>query len=324
VGVSLSTSSTPDICAVLSTFLMQLPEPILDKTIFFAFWAWCVKPSVKRENEERDGNERKDEEYQRRLKEKYQRMSPRSTYARARRNSLRRLQLIDEKNERLEAEERQIALTALLFRLLPPANYSLLVYLLAFFTQVPLCPENGMQFADIGNMFGHKMLGGPSLTVATKMTTWLLTRWPRISEALAAQEEAEQRRQEGDLFRKVAATKADADGDRASFPGPAADELSRIRDESAFAASVSEYADTVPDSDEGPLDDEPVTLGEGTREARLDTSMLRCGEDEVVLAPSEGLFTGDMSDLGTSADLPEDECPSPIGESFPFPFLLPL
>ena len=129
---------------------------------------------MKRENEQRERNDKDDEEYQRRQKEKYQRMPPQLAWRRARLNSLRQLQLIDRNQEDIEAEDRQIMTAALLFRLLPPANYSLLVYLLAFFTQVPLSPENGIQFDDIGDMYGHKIVGGPNAAVATKMMLWLL------------------------------------------------------------------------------------------------------------------------------------------------------
>lgn len=194
VSTSLANVPTPDICALLATFLTQLPEAIVDKAIFPALWAWCVKPTVERENEERERNEREDEDYQMRMKEKYTRLEAKEAWTRARRDSLKQLQVIERDDETIDSERTQVSITAVLLRLLPPANYSLLVYLLAFFTQVPLCPENGMRFDDIGNMFGHKMLGGPSVSVAIRMAIWLLTRWPVISEALIKQEERERRR----------------------------------------------------------------------------------------------------------------------------------
>ncbi|EDR07799.1 uncharacterized protein LACBIDRAFT_297965 [Laccaria bicolor S238N-H82] len=38
---SLHLESTPDICALLSTYLASLPEPILLPTLFHALWDWC-------------------------------------------------------------------------------------------------------------------------------------------------------------------------------------------------------------------------------------------------------------------------------------------
>jgi hypothetical protein len=151
------------------------------------------QPTVKRENKRRERNQKEDEEYQQKLKEKYWWVSPQAALKRARLENLRKLQLMDRDEALVHAEERQINLTALPFCLLPPGNYSLLVYLLAF-SQIPLCPENGMQFDDIGNMYGHGIFGWPSSTVATKMMVWLLTRWPRIAEVLAFQEEVERKK----------------------------------------------------------------------------------------------------------------------------------
>jgi hypothetical protein len=71
--------------------------------------------------------------------------------------------------------------------MLPVANLSLLVYLLGFFTQLPLCPENGIQPDDITRIFGHPLIGGKSKSDAMKLMLWLLRRWPTISEHLFAQ-----------------------------------------------------------------------------------------------------------------------------------------
>jgi hypothetical protein len=49
--MSLCAESTADICAFLLTYLKELPEPVLAPYLFNAFWNWCVRPSVKREDE---------------------------------------------------------------------------------------------------------------------------------------------------------------------------------------------------------------------------------------------------------------------------------
>ena len=49
--MSLRAESTADICALLLTYLKELPEPVLTPYLFNAFWNWSVRPSVKREDE---------------------------------------------------------------------------------------------------------------------------------------------------------------------------------------------------------------------------------------------------------------------------------
>ena len=59
----------------------------------------------------------------------------------------------------------------------------LIVYLCAFFTQVPLCLENGITFEDIGRIFGPPVFGGP-VPAARCMMVWFLKRWNRVSDGL--------------------------------------------------------------------------------------------------------------------------------------------
>ena len=49
--------------------------------------------------------------------------------------------------------------------LLPTHIFSLIVYLCAFFTQVPLCLESSITFEDIGRIFGPSHFGGPQRVV---------------------------------------------------------------------------------------------------------------------------------------------------------------
>jgi len=48
---------------------------------------------------------------------------------------------------------------------------------------VPLCPENGITFEDIGRIFGPPVFGGP-VPAARRMMIWFLKRWNRVSEGL--------------------------------------------------------------------------------------------------------------------------------------------
>ncbi|KLO11347.1 Rho GTPase activation protein [Schizopora paradoxa] len=95
----------------------------------------------------------------------------------------------------------QLAAARMLFRLLPRPQMSVLAYLCAFFSQVPLCVhENGMGMEDIARLFGAPIFLGASLRnrqqgeseegwmkrkeQAKTMMAWLLRRWNLISEGL--------------------------------------------------------------------------------------------------------------------------------------------
>jgi hypothetical protein len=54
----------PDVCTVLSTYLTKLPGPILDKSLLRSIWMWCVKPSIKVENAQREQDGQEDEQFQ--------------------------------------------------------------------------------------------------------------------------------------------------------------------------------------------------------------------------------------------------------------------
>jgi len=48
---------------------------------------------------------------------------------------------------------------------------------------VPLCPENGITFEDIGRIFGPPIFGGP-VPAARRVMVWFLKRWNRVSDGL--------------------------------------------------------------------------------------------------------------------------------------------
>jgi hypothetical protein len=175
-GMSLRAESTADICALLLTYLKELPEHVLTPYLFNAFWNWCVRPSVKREDERMRKEQDEEEDLRARFFQTGQRPprpSRRVLFEKAR---LRAVQ--DE-----AAETGQITVARDLLRLLPTHSFSLIVYLCAFFTQVPLCPENGITFEDIGRIFGPSVFGGP-VSAARRMMVWFLKRWNRVSDGL--------------------------------------------------------------------------------------------------------------------------------------------
>jgi RhoGAP domain len=184
-GFNLTGESTPDVCCLLSTFLMTLPEPLMDPALFEPFFRWCVRPSCKRDEEKRELEAQHENE---------------ARLAALRRGELvKRKELLPKaspirwtkKEERLneELEKPQIAIAIILFKLHPSANFALLVYLLGFFTELPICPDNGMTLEETTNKFAEKMMGGPKVN-SRKVMMWLLTRWPRISDGLFSESRA--------------------------------------------------------------------------------------------------------------------------------------
>ncbi|KIK79935.1 hypothetical protein PAXRUDRAFT_159955 [Paxillus rubicundulus Ve08.2h10] len=172
---SMRGQTMPDVCALLSTFLSSLPSPLIDPHIYSALWQWSVKPSVKKEDARREQQEAEEEE--RRAKSG----PPRPNFTEPRERD--DLHLATDG----ELEGNQICIAQILLRFVPVGNLSLLIYLLGFFTQLPLCPDNGIHFEDIARIFGYRLLGGSTKPVSQKMMMWLLTRWPQISEMLLAE-----------------------------------------------------------------------------------------------------------------------------------------
>jgi hypothetical protein len=174
--MSLRAESTADICALLLTYLKELPEPVLTPYLFNAFWNWCVRPSVKREDERMRKEQDEEEELRARFFQTGQR-PPRPSH----RVLFEKARLRAAQDE--TAETGQVTVARDLLRLLPTHSFSLIVYLCAFFTQVPLCPENGIAFEDIGRIFGPPVFGGP-VPAARRMMVWFLKRWNRVSDGL--------------------------------------------------------------------------------------------------------------------------------------------
>ncbi|KAI0264224.1 hypothetical protein BC834DRAFT_276361 [Gloeopeniophorella convolvens] len=192
-GMSLRAESTPDTCALLLTYLKDLPEPVLPPSLFNAFWNWCVRPSVKREDERARREQDEEEDARQRFfttGQRPPRASRRALIERAARRAARDA-----------AEETgQVALARALLRLLPGARLALLAYLCAFFTQVPLCPENGLAPDDIARIFGPPVFGGP-VPAARRTMVWVLCRWARVSDGLL---DAEPEDAEEDAMQEVA------------------------------------------------------------------------------------------------------------------------
>lgn len=94
------------------------------------------------------------------------------------------------RDEDEEFSKAEIAVAQILLHLLPTNQLSLFAYLCAFFTQVPLCPENGITFEDIGGLFGEALVGGEDRSQGKELLVWFLRRWRTISEGLLDGEES--------------------------------------------------------------------------------------------------------------------------------------
>ena len=142
-GMSLRAESTPDICALLLTYLKELPEPVLTPYLFNAFWNWCVRPSVKREDERTRKEQDEEEDLRAHFFQTGQR-PPRPS----RRILFEKARLRAAQDE--AAETGQMAIARDLLRLLPTHSFSLIVYLCAFFTRCPSVPRTASPSKTLG------------------------------------------------------------------------------------------------------------------------------------------------------------------------------
>lgn len=185
-ATSLHLESTPDICALLTSYLSALPEPILPSYLFEPIWVMCGIEDVF-ESDMPDP-----------------RPAPASSSGSFVPMRLSTVPLA--RSYTPSSEATSILAAQLLLHLLPSPHFSLLVYLLAFFSQVALVrEENGVGVEDLSRMFGTRMFGHgredlpiKSDSRATKargkekekdgrgeaMMVWFLRRWGPLSETL--------------------------------------------------------------------------------------------------------------------------------------------
>lgn len=177
--INLNQESTENVCFLLSTFLSALPEPLIDPSLFEPFFIWCVQPSCKRDDAKRKIQARIEEEARIVAHRRGEYVKPSDVPSRTGPVKWTK----EEERENKELEKPQIAVAVVLFRALPAAHFALLVYLLRFFTQLPICPENGMSLEECAGKFSKKMMGNTSAQ-SHKVMLWMLTRWSQISDGL--------------------------------------------------------------------------------------------------------------------------------------------
>ena len=128
----MHTERTPDICALLATFISSLPEPVVPPHVSTAIWEWCNVISEESTLTAKPGN----------ILRSTSSWSVSQAYT-------------------SPGEVARIHIARLLLLLLPSANLSLLTYLLSFFSQASLIPEqNGATVENLGKLFGYKLFGG--------------------------------------------------------------------------------------------------------------------------------------------------------------------
>ncbi len=80
-------------------------------------------------------------------------------------------------------ETGQVTIVRDLLCLLLTHSFSVIIYLCAFFTQVPWCSENSITFEDIRCIFGLPVFGGP-MPAACHMVVWFLKCWNHVLDGL--------------------------------------------------------------------------------------------------------------------------------------------
>lgn len=133
-GDSLSITTEPihNLTGLVKRYVRDMPEPILDESIFPAFMAYCLDPV------EDVGSPTLSAPAQGEAK-------PAIT---ARPIAVR------------------IAAAQILLRLLPPSHFSLFIYLLAFLGQLPLFPDNRLNVESISIIFGPAMVAARGRGIA--------------------------------------------------------------------------------------------------------------------------------------------------------------
>ncbi|KAK8858440.1 hypothetical protein IAR55_002667 [Kwoniella newhampshirensis] len=199
-GDSLPISCEPihNLTGLVKRYVRDLPEPLLDESLFPAFLAFCVSNDETGLNMGDEGSQTSRNEHD----EGHDTISNKDPT-----DSLKQ-------TDRPGALPLATRITAaqILLRLLPPLHFSLFIYLLAFLGQLPLFPDNRLNIESISIIFGPAMcaargkgISGLGPTVTSTRTraagggfdaeevsdlvgesqgvlSWLLKNWSEISE----------------------------------------------------------------------------------------------------------------------------------------------
>lgn len=192
-----------DICALLVTYLSSLPDSLIHRSLCDGLWAWCVSPSIIRQEQRvrRSGDDDASES-------EYDTTEDEDEDAPSYNTRLRHMEF-----ERLTLPtlKVQIIIAQHVLLLLPPRHFSLLVHLMTFFATLLVSPENGLSADDIARIFGPVVMArkhrsqdeedaerarriGDIREKEKKTMIWLVTHWERISAAYEAKHTRDTRR----------------------------------------------------------------------------------------------------------------------------------
>jgi len=160
-GDSLSISNEPihNLTGLVKRYVRDMPEPILDESLFPAFMAFCLDPAEDIGSPPLPSAQEKSPEAERPTEAD----SDSST-------------AVDDNKPTAETKSPgaiparplsvRIAAAQILLRLLPPSHFSLFIYLLAFLGQLPLFSDNRLNVESISIIFGPAMVAARGRGIA--------------------------------------------------------------------------------------------------------------------------------------------------------------
>ncbi|WWC88841.1 uncharacterized protein L201_003756 [Kwoniella dendrophila CBS 6074] len=162
-GDSLPINQEPihNLTGLVKRYIRDLPEPILDESLFPAFLAFCVGSDNTKETEKNEvdkpKNDKENEKHDNENEEEgNSNLNETSTGNDTSSAPTPMSSTLEHDLIKLPIEKRIIA-AQILLKLLPPLQFSLFIYLLAFLGQLPLFPDNRLNIESISIIFGPAM-----------------------------------------------------------------------------------------------------------------------------------------------------------------------
>ncbi|KAJ3555267.1 hypothetical protein NM688_g2675 [Phlebia brevispora] len=200
---SLHAEQAGDICALLVTYLSSLPDSLIHRSLSDALWAWCVSPSIIRQEQRlrrRGDDDASESEYE--TSESEDENAP-SYNTRLRQMEVERLTLPHHQGPGAHCAARPPPPSSTTF-LAPVPPHDIFATLL-------VCPENGLSADDIGRIFCQALMGRKDKMHGEQEDTkdadqpqgysdrrererktmvWLVNHWERISAAYESKKES--------------------------------------------------------------------------------------------------------------------------------------
>lgn len=185
----LGGDSVHDIAGLLVHFTQNLKDWMIPNSVSSPLWVWCVHPSSKRETDARCKMEDEDAHA---LHEILQ--DPSAVKVLRKKDLTYELRPIEwdplDWEHHKVRDEIEVRIAAILLRFLPTANLCLVSYMLHFLRRILDSPSNDISSEKIEVIFGHGISGGRDKLIASRITRWLIERWPDISEVIYSESQA--------------------------------------------------------------------------------------------------------------------------------------